>query len=400
MASIRLTDSFIRSIKVPEDKVRVEYSDNVVLNLVIRATRKEKRFSLRYRYGGKSKRISLGRYPEVTLAEARQQAKEYKHQIRQGIDPMQVKTERIKKATERITLEEAFEKYITSKKKVLRDETTKTYISVFKNKIAPAFKGYYLEDITKKKWVIFLERLGHESPYYAKIAQATLSALLTWALDRELIESRFNVPKGVMKDIRSQAKPRKDVYSPEQIREWLTWAGQHPHPMVWPYLRALFLMGQRKSETHLLQWDWIKDDAIELPEEVTKAKRKQVLPLTRQMRSLLDQLYEQNHDQKYVFADPVTKKPFSITSYIKKGKSPYSLLHSIRHTVETHLAKLGVRRDIQSKILNHADSSMTAIYDHHDYKEEMRHALQQWADRLDHIIEGQQAANVRYLGGK
>ena len=47
---------------------------------------------------------------------------------------------------------------------------------------------------------------------------------------------------------------------------------------------------------------------------------------------------------------------------------------------------MGVDRFLLSRILNHADNAITGVYDQYSYLEEKRHALQQWADRLDDII--------------
>jgi len=58
-------------------------------------------------------------------------------------------------------------------------------------------------------------------------------------------------------------------------------------------------------------------------------------------------------------------------------------VHDLRRTVATGLAKLGCPRVAQDRILNHVDSSVSAIYDRHRYDAEARVWLQKWADYLD-----------------
>jgi integrase len=58
-------------------------------------------------------------------------------------------------------------------------------------------------------------------------------------------------------------------------------------------------------------------------------------------------------------------------------------VHDLRRTVATGLAKLGCPRVVQDRILNHVDSSVSAIYDQHRYDAEARDWLQKWADYLE-----------------
>ena len=70
-------------------------------------------------------------------------------------------------------------------------------------------------------------------------------------------------------------------------------------------------------------------------------------------------------------------------------------LHDLRRTCATNLARLGVDRVVISKVLNHAESEVTAIYDRHRYDAEMRRALDAWGERLQAIVEGkEQRGNV------
>ena len=61
--------------------------------------------------------------------------------------------------------------------------------------------------------------------------------------------------------------------------------------------------------------------------------------------------------------------------------------HDIRAAVATNLAKLGYDRLLIKRVLNHKDSSVTAIYDRYTYINEVRDALQNWADKLDAITK-------------
>ena len=72
--------------------------------------------------------------------------------------------------------------------------------------------------------------------------------------------------------------------------------------------------------------------------------------------------------------------------------------HDLRRTAATNITKMGVNRLTVSKILNHVETGVTAVYDRHGYDAEKRHALEVWATRLEEIVTGKLAAsNVKEL---
>jgi integrase len=72
-------------------------------------------------------------------------------------------------------------------------------------------------------------------------------------------------------------------------------------------------------------------------------------------------------------------------------------LHDLRRTAATNMAKLGVDRVVIAKVLNHAESEVTAVYDRHRYDAEKRRALDLWSQRLAAIVGGTEGGNVVQL---
>src|SRR6476660_8928466 len=68
----RLTDKFVASVKATKDVPQVDYFDLGHPALALRVGHRDKVFTFHYRVGGKLKRVSLGRYPEMSLSEARE----------------------------------------------------------------------------------------------------------------------------------------------------------------------------------------------------------------------------------------------------------------------------------------------------------------------------------------
>lgn len=69
-------------------------------------------------------------------------------------------------------------------------------------------------------------------------------------------------------------------------------------------------------------------------------------------------------------------------------------VHDMRRTARTHLAALGVPREVAERALNHKLRGVEGIYDRHDYLEERRHALSLWAELLVSLERGEQAKVV------
>lgn len=113
--------------------------------------------------------------------------------------------------------------------------------------------------------------------------------------------------------------------------------------------------------------------------------------MSQQALAIVDQLLEQ--DGEFLIKTGRTgDKPVNGFSRAKVQLDRWSgvtdwKFHDIRRTVVTNLSKLGVDRFLLQRIVNHADSGVTAIYDRYSYLEEKRDALQKWADRLDEIVK-------------
>jgi integrase len=62
--------------------------------------------------------------------------------------------------------------------------------------------------------------------------------------------------------------------------------------------------------------------------------------------------------------------------------------HDLRRTAASQMTATGISRLVVSKILNHVESGITAVYDRHSYDEEKRQALDSWGRKLQSIVTG------------
>jgi integrase len=186
--------------------------------------------------------------------------------------------------------------------------------------------------------------------------------------------------------------------------------------------KFMLTTAQRRSEVGSLCWreiDWNARQWL-LPASRTKAMREHLLPLSDLALQILDTAPRQGD---FVFSTRGAR-PLSGWGKAKAkldalaaaelrnivaedGEDNTSVtfpewnLHDLRRSAATNMGKLGVDRFIVARILNHADSEVTAIYDRHRYDREKRDAMDRWAARLLSIIgSGAADRNVVQLTAK
>jgi integrase len=152
-----------------------------------------------------------------------------------------------------------------------------------------------------------------------------------------------------------------------------------------------------------------------LSAEVTKAGRTHIVPLTPLAIEILTTLRtavtigQVTKPSRYVFTTagdtPISsfsKAKTRLDQYIGKHRGAALLpwtIHDLRRTCATEMARRGVPRLIIGKVLNHADRTVTGIYDRYAYLQEKRHALEIWAQHLRNLIRPP-GANVMALAAK
>src|SRR5262249_2716513 len=164
-------------------------------------------------------------------------------------------------------------------------------------------------------------------------------------------------------------------------------------------LRLLTLTGQRRDEIGKLQWSEVDlgRKLITLPPARTKNSRQHELPLSHQAVAILARQPRHNTSD-YLFG----KRGFNDWGYAKQqldqraGIAPYRL-HDLRRSCATGMAELGVQPHIIEAVLNHVSGhkgGVAGIYNRAKYSEEMRAALQRWADHVEALIVGPRKQSV------
>ncbi len=104
-------------------------------------------------------------------------------------------------------------------------------------------------------------------------------------------------------------------------------------------------------------------------------------------------------DSEAVFGIIHTAAGKTLARYLRrlgytKDSTEWFTPHDLRRTAATKMTEAGINRLTVSKVLNHAESGVTAVYDRHSYDKEKRQALETWGRKLDAIISNQPASSV------
>ncbi|MGH8627111.1 MAG: tyrosine-type recombinase/integrase [Gammaproteobacteria bacterium] len=117
------------------------------------------------------------------------------------------------------------------------------------------------------------------------------------------------------------------------------------------------------------------------------------VPLSLLARELLHDM--PRLDDRFLFSSPTGSKPTGDTSVdhaVRRNLDAFGVgrftPHDLRRTAASHMTSMGIPRLVVSKILNHAETGVTAVYDRHSYDAEKRQALDTWGQKLEGIVGG------------
>jgi integrase len=157
-------------------------------------------------------------------------------------------------------------------------------------------------------------------------------------------------------------------------------------------LQLLLVTAQRKSELLKAQWDEINCDAATwtIPPTLSKNGYEHSVPLSPLAMQLFSEARESAGQASWVFPSTrdrtkslsETTVNHALASCTNELQLSHFTPHDLRRSAASHMASLGVPRLIISKILNHRETGVTAVYDRHTYDDEKRDALERWADHL------------------
>ena len=393
-----LTDRLLKSLKPAPNGQRTVHWDAARPSFGVRITdRGVVSFFVMRRMPGRPQpvRVSLGRYPDIGLAQARVLATAAIGDLVAGIHPKA--RERQRRATTFAALAEAFLSRPAAAKQRTADEIRKTVGRY----LLPRWGSRAASSITRADAIAMVEALDRASgPYTAAKALALASSIFRHAMTREQVASN---PCALIKitDLVGEMSSRQRVLSTAEIvLLWRATEGIYP---AGPFARFLFLTAVRRSEAAHMTWGEVNlDDALWIiPASRTKSGVPHEVPLSGMAVDLLRSLPRFTGGD-FVFSTTGGRSGIRSFGLYKNAIDARATaltswrFHDLRRTARTNLASLGVAPFIAELILGHQQKDVHRVYDLHRYQTEKRDALERWANRLGDIVTPP-PANVRRL---
>jgi integrase len=364
----KITKLFVDKLAFPESG-QVFYRDNILKGFAVRVTAGgSKAFILEKRINRKVKRITLGRYPEITVEMARKEALKYLGEIATGIDPI---AKRQREEVEQMSLWLVWQDYRTIKSN-LKAETYVQY-EMFLNGELSDWKNKRMVDISKDMVVKRHARLlTSHSPSYANTALRILSAIYKFAKG-QYEDSNGNTlfpnnPVERLSQLGLWAKEprRQTVIRPHQLADWYQFINnmkcqtvvdsQH---VAADYFVFLLLTGLRKNEAATLRWEHVDFDERTIHIPITKNKVPLTLPLSDILLAILQYRLSCKNNE-YVFSTKVKgylQFPEKVTKYVNEYSGVTFTLHDLRRTFITVAESLDISGYAIKRLVNHKNGS-------------------------------------------
>lgn len=400
MPKEHLSDQRLKSIPNPEK--RIEYYDDHLIEagklkkkgvkgLAVRVTPTGKKsFVYRYWYNEKAKRFTIGSYPDWTLTDARDKARELSKIVSEGKDPAAAKLK--EKSSKPVTLGEYVDRFINDYvKRKLKASTQKTYTSRLNKIKNNGIAKKPLNDISRAEIRHFLKSEAKDHPTNANRLHSILSKMFNEAIEDGLLAK--NPIKGM--DKLSNENSRDVRYSDKEIKD--IWdAISDEHPSMKGLLKTLLITGQRLGETSRMRWEDVDlENALwTIPKSETKGDRTHDVPLPRMALKLIQEM--KSMDSEYVFPSIQDNQKhlshfFNAMERIREitGLKDFRI-HDLRHIAATGMIEVGVDFIHVGKVLNHKElareNAITSRYINTDFKDQKKRALDVWAGKLTEII--------------
>ncbi len=394
MPRSKLTDLTVQHLKPPAAG-RVEHFDATLPGFGLRITEKGARtWVVLYRIGGRARRLTIGRYPAISLADARDLARDAMHEVARGNDPAADKkaARRESPEPERDAFADAAEDFLRRHVCKLRPSTRREYTRTFEKVLVPRWGRRRLADLARADVLDLLDDLTDAGkPYTANHTLAILKKFGNWCVERGKLDVSFCL--AVKRPHQQRARDR--VLGDDELRAVWSACDRMAYPFG-AFAKLLLVTAQRRSEVARMRWPDVDLDAKlwTLRAEDTKGGRSHEVPLSALAMEILEGMPRFSGD--FVFTGGDGQRPISGFSRCKSRLAALSgvaadwRLHDFRRTAGTRMAGLGVPIFTVGKVLNHSAAGMasvTAIYARHSYLEEKRHALEAWAQKLTNLVQ-------------
>lgn len=393
-----LTDAKVAAIKPPKSG-QDEHKDSgpgYVRGLRLRVgISGKKTWIVRARAGEKIVNKKLGTYPAMRLGAARTAAERLLEAIAKDGST---------EAADR-TFGAVAEAWLTKKRAdKKRNRSVDQQDRRLELHVLPKWRDRKIADIKRADVRDLIE--GIEGDILPNRVLTVIRTVFRYALSRDWIEA--SPAEGIAKP-KDETERDRFLDMAETKRVWEA-AGQCAYPFG-RFVQILLLTGQRRTEVASMRWQDVDLEAKTwlMRAADTKGERAHLVPLSvpavmtlRNLPRLGDYVFTSD-GETHISGFAKGKKrldAFIAGDHTEQGELPAWTLHDLRRTVSSHMARLGIHKDIRGRVLNHAVTGVTERhYTPYDFAPEKRVALDRWAADLMRTVEGKATDKVVPIRG-
>ncbi len=401
-----LTDTACKKATCPEGRPSVRLADEKALYLEVTAAG-GKYWRWKYRHGGKEKRLALGVYPDVSLAQAREARDDARKLLKDGTDPGQLRREaKLASAFDQANTFEAVARLWWEHWRDGKSERHAAYaIKRLEADAFPMLGSRPIASLTAKDLTRMAKAVQERGAIdLAHRVLQMAGQVMRYAVAHDLIDRN---PATDVKPSDTLKSRRKENYArlgekelPELLRKIEAYQGG-PYTRLAMQLMALTFV--RTTELIAARWAEFDLQAAEwrIPPERMKMKTPHIVPLSPQAVEVLKVLHTLSGGRELLFpGERDHSKPMSNNTILKAlermGYKGRMTGHGFRGMASTILHEQGyAHHAIELQLAHQERNEVSAAYNHALYLRERRTMMCDWANHLDKLRRGADVVPLR-----
>ncbi|KQU80382.1 MULTISPECIES: integrase arm-type DNA-binding domain-containing protein [unclassified Rhizobacter] len=394
-----LTDLACKKATCPDTKARERYTDSGGLYLEVMPSG-AKLWRWKYRFGGKEKRLALGAYPDVPLAQARADRDKARAVLKDGSDPVQLRKD--EKVAKRVAIGTTFEavgrSWFDHWKGPRSGRHAEYVLRRLEMDVFPVLGAKPAAEITAPQLLAMAKKIEARGAVdIAKRALQTCGQVFRYAVAHGIVERNPAAdvrPSDALKPRKKENYARLDAKDvPELLRKIDAYQGMALTRLAMSLMALTFV---RTSELIGARWEEFDLEAAEwrIPAARMKMRTLHVVPLSTQAIEILKVLHELRGLSGLVFqGERDHEKPMSNNTILvalkRMGYAGKMTGHGFRGIASTILHENEFEHaHIELQLAHQERDEVSAAYNHAKYLPQRRKMMQWYADHLDFLRRG------------
>ena len=342
---------------------------------------------LRYWKNNKEHKLSLGPYPDLSLKDARLKRDEIQTARAKGESPS-------RKNIAPQTFSEVSSEWLNVRMKG-RDEDYLQTIRFRLNKyVLPEIGGCPLKDITSGDILRICRRIENTGrDETAKRVRGVIGQVYRYAIAAGYTDS--DPTSALLGALRpKQSRHFATLTNPADISILMQAIKSYPYTVMRCAMLFSIYTAARPGEIRSAEWSEIKPDMWDIPAEKMKMKRRHIVPLSSQLKAILEELRPITGKERWLFPSPRNDDRCMSENGVRTALRAMGFTneqitpHGFRAMFSTVANEHGWNRDVIERQLAHVEgNSVRGAYNHAEYMPERIKIMQWWADYLDSLAQ-------------